>query len=184
VKKPVTVKSRPVTTPTNEQINSGKPLWLRPGSAKISVPSIAGLCSYAVAAAGAGDIEVGTALLNDFVDAIRRSGRAGLVEELLVGTAVIAHMTGDQPSGARLLTWVRSRTSDRGLALPTPAGYALYRHYVPRVRAALTRDEARRYVEEGRAMSENDALECARRVLAPDDPVPAPHEATSPHRSD
>jgi hypothetical protein len=120
----------------------------------------------AAAIAGSGDIEGGKAILREVFDVIRRSGGPGGLEDMVVSTAAIAHMAaGDDPNASRLLAWVRSRTFEAGRILPTPSGYALYQHYVAVVRDALPREEAHRYIAEGRSWSEDEAVERALELL-------------------
>ncbi|MCI0347464.1 MAG: hypothetical protein L0221_18815, partial [Chloroflexi bacterium] len=57
---------------------------------------------------------------------------------------------------ARLL----AASAAEGIIL-NPSAYVLYRHWLPKVRAELPPDAARRLRDEGRAMSLDDALEYA-----------------------
>jgi predicted ATPase len=126
----------------------------------------AGVGAPSAALAGGGDVEEARSILLEFLDVSRRSGRPGALEELLVGAAAVLHLSSNHPSASRLLAWVRARTFDVGRILPTPSGYALYKYYVPLVRAALDPADARAYLKEGRAMSEDEAVALAREALS------------------
>jgi predicted ATPase/class 3 adenylate cyclase len=121
------------------------------------------LPSLAVALAGAGDLAgARDLLLGELARFERTGGMSGDLEAIVVGFAALAFLSGDPARASRLLGWVRSRTFDAGLVLPSPPGYALYDHYVGLVRQTLDRDEARRCLAEGRAMSQDLAIALAR----------------------
>ena len=123
------------------------------------------LSAAAAALAGAGKTERAKKLLLEYLDEIRRSNTPGLLEELMVGVAVVAALAGHHGQASRLLWWVRSRTLDRFIPLRTPVNYVTYRYYVKLIRAALGHEDAARAREEGRAMSESDAYALAMEVL-------------------
>ena len=60
----------------------------------------------------------------------------------------------------RLLGAARYLGGAKDLPIPfrTPASWSMYRHYLPRVRAALGPDEGRRARDEGRAMTLDTAF--------------------------
>jgi predicted ATPase/class 3 adenylate cyclase len=109
--------------------------------------------------AGAGDVEGGRQMLAERLERARASPFG--LELMIVGFAVVAFLEDDLPRASRLLAWVRARTFDRGLIIPDPGGFSFYEHYVGLLRAALPREDARRYRDEGRTMSEDEAVACA-----------------------
>ena len=60
----------------------------------------------------------------------------------MTGAAAVIMQIGDVDTGARLLSWVRSVTLDRGLPNRSPASYVVYRRYVALARETLTPDAA------------------------------------------
>ncbi len=74
--------------------------------------------------------------------------------------AVVEQLRGRPERAGRLLAAARHLGGAADLPIPfrTPASWALYRHYLPIVRAALGPDEARRAREGGRAMTLDAAL--------------------------
>ena len=126
---------------------------------------IFGMSAAAAAFAGVGETNRAKTTLRESFDSLRRSGRPDVIEDVAVGAAAIAYATGDYPSASRLLAWVRSRTFDLGRLFNTPIELALYQHYVRLVRAALDRADARRYLAEGRAMSEDEGIGLVLEIL-------------------
>ena len=83
-----------------------------------------------------------TERLLDSYDAVRQSPFDGSIEEWLTGAAAVIMQMGDVDTGARLLSWVRSVTLDRGLPTRSPASYLVYRRYVALAHDTLTPDAA------------------------------------------
>ncbi len=105
---------------------------------------------------------VGTvAMLKDAVRDIGRSHMPRALEEWVSGTAGVLALAGDHQRAGRLLSWVRHRTIDRGLPSSNPATYVVDRYNVRLVREALGHEEALRCREEGRALSDDEAVELA-----------------------
>ena len=119
----------------------------------------------AIALAGAGQFDEARTLFITMLERARRGGRPGAIEVVVAACGGFAVLRGDASKGARLLSWVRSRTIDKGQVIGGPAPYALYRHHVRLARAALDPDDARRLREEGAALSEDEACELALEVL-------------------
>ncbi len=113
-----------------------------------------------VAIAGAGQPARALDLLAEQLEIFGRgeSRSAWAVEQLIAGYAGIAYVSGDHQRSSRLFAWVRARTIDAGRNIPSGHTYAIYKHYVALLREALDRDTARRCRDEGRAMSEEDAI--------------------------
>ena len=86
------------------------------------------------------------------------SGFPGGLETLAVGFAAVAFLNADLERASKLLSWVRARTFTVGRVIPSPSAYALYRHYVGLVRAGLDPRVAHRCRDEGRRLSESEAL--------------------------
>jgi predicted ATPase len=120
-----------------------------------------------VAMAGAGQPVRALELLAEQLDLLERDVQPMVLEQLMVGYAAIAYLLGDYPRCSRLFAWVRARTFDRGRDIPSVATSAVYRHYVALVRRTLDRDAARQYREDGQAMSERDAIACAKSGPSP-----------------
>jgi tetratricopeptide (TPR) repeat protein len=113
-----------------------------------------------VVMAGAGQSARALDLLAEQLDLHGPGEQLAVVEHLMVGYAAVAYLSGDYPRCCRLFAWVRARTFDVGRDL-IPVTFAIYRHYVALVAQTLDRDATRRYEEEGRAMSEDEAIACA-----------------------
>jgi predicted ATPase/class 3 adenylate cyclase len=129
--------------------------WLPAGGAGAAIAAIG----------GAGDLERARELLADRLDVARRfRSRLRAIEHLMVGGAALAYIAGDHARCSRLLAWVRSRTFDAGQIIFSAPAFALYRHYTALVRESIDRDDARRYRQEGRTMSEDEAIACALEV--------------------
>jgi hypothetical protein len=77
-----------------------------------------------------------------------------MFDQTLAGLAVSRHLLGETEAAldAAIGTEIPFRT---------PGSVSLYRHYLPLVRAALGRDEARRARDEGQSMSLDAALSYA-----------------------
>jgi len=108
-------------------------------------------------------------LLRDHIEGVRRIG-IPLAENHALGlVAVVEHLRGRPDRAGRLLAASRTLGGARGKEIPfrTPASVSLYRHYLPLVRAALGRDEARRARDGGQSMSLDEALSYAAAGLGP-----------------
>jgi hypothetical protein len=121
----------------------------------------AGEVGAIAALGGAGEMDRARDLLADRCDAVRYANTFGALEQLLVGGAALAFLAADYARCSRLLAWVRSRTFDAGGIIFSASGFALYRHYTALVRESVDKDDARRYRQEGRTMSEDEAIACA-----------------------
>jgi predicted ATPase/class 3 adenylate cyclase len=115
----------------------------------------------AVAIAGSGDLPGAWALLRRHEGELIRPVHEASVVQMTIGIACVAQLAGDNSNAARLLAWVRSRTLDMGAVIPSAQLYALYSHYVRRLRQNLGAEEAHRLRNEGRAMSDREAVSCA-----------------------
>lgn len=103
-------------------------------------------------------------------EAIRIAEAGGVYLELnecLLYTAAIAYETGDAPTASRLLAAAVSIGDAASASIPlrTPASYALYLHYLPRIRDALDPEESRRRREEGEGMTRDEASAAALEVV-------------------
>lgn len=100
--------------------------------------------------AGATLDDLGEHRLKDLADAQRLFG-------------VVEQLRGRPERAGRLLAAARHLGGAADLAIPfrSPASWALYRHYLPIVRAALGPQNARRARNEGRAMTLDEALRYA-----------------------
>jgi predicted ATPase/class 3 adenylate cyclase len=105
---------------------------------------------------------IACAVLRDAARDVRRLGLGIPMAEnhLLSIVAVVEHLRGRPERAGRLLAAARYLGGAADLPIPfrSPASWALYRHYLPRVRAALGPDESRRARDEGRAMTLDEAL--------------------------
>jgi len=105
--------------------------------------------------------QVACQVLRDAARDIRRLGFPLAENHLLGMIAVVEQLRGHPDRAGRLLAASRHLGGAVDLPIPfrTPAHWALYRHYLPLVRAALgPAEESRRAREEGRAMTLDDAL--------------------------
>jgi predicted ATPase/DNA-binding winged helix-turn-helix (wHTH) protein len=100
--------------------------------------------------------------------AMRRNGVDLAPNQFLGVAAIVEHLRGEPRRAARLMAAARSAGgADRDImGFRTPASMSLYRHYMPRVRAALDPQLARALREEGRAMSLDDAFADAQAGIA------------------
>jgi tetratricopeptide (TPR) repeat protein len=115
-----------------------------------------------VALGGAGELERAAQLLTKRFGAVRQYGNwFGVLEQFAVAGAALAFLGADHARCSRLLAWVRSRTFDAGQILFSATAFALYRHYTALLRQVVDKEDARRYRQEGRAMSEDEAMACA-----------------------
>jgi len=107
-----------------------------------------------------GQMEIAYQALRDAARDVYRSGIPLTENHLLSMIAVVEQLRGHPDRAGRLLAASRHLGGAVNLPIPfrTPAHWALYRHYLPRVRAALGPDEARRARDEGRAMTLDVAL--------------------------
>jgi hypothetical protein len=112
------------------------------------------------ALAAGGKAEIAAEVLREATQTVRRLGTPLAENHLLSMFAYVEHLRGRPLRASRLLGATRHLGGAAGLQIPfrTPASWALYRHYLPLVRAALEPDEARRARDEGRAMSLDEAL--------------------------
>jgi predicted ATPase len=115
----------------------------------------------AVALAGAGEFSEARRLLVRHVETVRRSASLGSLEEMILGFAVIAHLSGDPERASILLGWIGSRTLEIGRYMPSGTGPPLYVHYIKVVREALDGGRARECRSFGRALSEDEAISMA-----------------------
>ena len=99
---------------------------------------------------------------------VRKLGLLLPENHLLGVVAVVEQLRGNPHRAGRLLAASRhlGGATDRSIPFRTPAHWAFYRHYQPRVRAALGPEEARRAREEGQAMTLDEALAYAMEGLA------------------
>jgi tetratricopeptide (TPR) repeat protein len=102
--------------------------------------------------------------LHSLVADVRHAAIPLANSEWFVGFAAIGVEEGDMPRAARLLAAARALGSHAIVQFRSPDSYAVYRHYVRIVRAALTAEDAHRYRDEGRAMSTDEALAYALEV--------------------
>jgi predicted ATPase/class 3 adenylate cyclase len=111
--------------------------------------------------------EIAREMLREQIERVRRPG-IPLAENHALGlAAVVEHLRGRSDRAGRLFAASRSLGGARGKEIPfrTPGSVTLYRHYLPRVREALGRDEARRARDEGQTMNRDAAFEYAREGL-------------------
>jgi hypothetical protein len=107
--------------------------------------------------------EVACEVLRDQIERVRRPG-IPLAENHALGlAAVVEHLRGRSDRAGRLFAASRSLGGARGMEIPfrTPGSVTLYRHYLPLVREALGRDEARLARDEGQAMIRDVAFDYA-----------------------
>jgi len=123
--------------------------WLRTCTVEVTPALVVG-----------GQEEVACQVLRDAARDIRRLGFPLAENHLLGMMAVVEHLRGRPERAGRLLAASRHIGGAANLPIPfrTPAHWALYRHYLPIVRAALGPEESRRAREEGRAMTLDSAL--------------------------
>ena len=107
-------------------------------------------------------------LLRQAERSVRKLGLLLPENHLLGVVAVVEQLRGNPHRAGRLLAASRhlGGATDRSIPFRTPAHWAFYRHYQPRVRAALGPEEARRAREEGQAMTLDEALAYAMEGLA------------------
>ena len=88
---------------------------------------------------------------------MRRNGVDLAPNQFLEAAAIIEHLRGEPVRSARLMGAARSiGSADREvMAFRTPASMALYRRYLPLVRASLLPEAAR---DAGRALSMDEAF--------------------------
>ena len=100
----------------------------------------------------------GVDTLLDVLDDVTRSPLEGAIDEWLTGAAAVLIRRGHVEDGARLLSWVRSVTLDRGIPSRHPASFLLYRHYVSIARGVLPAADARRVRSEGSSLDQDRAI--------------------------
>ncbi|HEV2362818.1 MAG TPA: winged helix-turn-helix domain-containing protein [Caulobacteraceae bacterium] len=107
--------------------------------------------------------EVAAEVLSRGVAAMRRNGVDLAPNQLLEAAAIIEYLRGEPERSARLMGAARSAggADQEVMAFRTPASMALYRHYLPFIRAALTPEAARAARDEGRAMTTDEAFDDA-----------------------
>jgi hypothetical protein len=94
---------------------------------------------------------------------MRRNGVDLAPNQLLGAAAIIEHLRGEPVRSARLMGAARSAggADQELMAFRTPASMALYRRYLPLVRASLTPEAARHARDAGRAMTMDEAFDDA-----------------------
>jgi predicted ATPase/class 3 adenylate cyclase len=103
-----------------------------------------------------GDVVEARKIFLDAVTFMRRYVPDLVLRGALVCAGIIAGLEGDFERAARLL----AASMREGMML-SPVGFALYRHWLPRVRVELDPERARQLRDEGRAMSLDEALDYA-----------------------
>jgi predicted ATPase len=118
----------------------------------------------ALALAGAGDIDGARSEVSAMLDLVALPAFSGRRNSLLCVCAAVEAQAGEWSRASRLLAASVFADVDPGRAFlfQSPFTYAVYQHYRPLVRAALTADDAHRYREEGRQMSLDEAIAYAR----------------------
>jgi hypothetical protein len=124
--------------------------WWRPGL---------GANSLGLALAGSGDFD-GAA--RHLASSIRNAVDWGIgiwLNEALLFTGAVAFLAGDAERASRLMAAGRHLGGAPQMATPFRSGhsYALYLHFIPKVRGALGAGPAHRTRAEGRAMSVEEA---------------------------
>jgi hypothetical protein len=114
-----------------------------------------------VPAIAAADRTAAVDVLTSSLSEVRRAHLPRGVEDWVGGAAGVLAFAGDHSRAGRLLSWVRSRTIDRGVPPLSAASFVVNRYSVRLVREALGREESLRCREEGRALSEDDAVAMA-----------------------
>ena len=104
------------------------------------------------------------------LDLIALPAFRGRRNSLLGVCAAVEAKAGEWSRASRLLAASVFADVDAGRAFlfQSPFTYALYQHYRPLVRAALSAEDARRYRDEGRRMSLDDAVAYAREGIGSD----------------
>jgi predicted ATPase/class 3 adenylate cyclase len=137
----------------------------------VPIPSYEGVfyrVELAPALAAGGHADFARELLRDEIARVRRVG-VPLAENHVLGVVgVVEYLRGDFYRAARLMAASRRLGGARGSEIPfrTPGSVSLYRHYMPRVREELGREQARRAREAGQAMTVGAALTYALEGLA------------------
>jgi hypothetical protein len=116
--------------------------------------------ALSLALAGVGEMAEAKTLLTRTVREALDWGIALWLNEVLVFCAAIAYLDGDAGRASRLFAAGRELGGARSLVAPfrTQMSYALYLHYLPRVREVLGAEEARKARDEGRAMTADRAV--------------------------
>lgn len=114
----------------------------------------------APALAAGGEDRIGLEVLAGAVPLALRVGTPLAENHLLSMFAYVEYLLGRPERAGRLLGAARYLGGAADLPIPfrTPASWSLYRHYLPRVRAALGPHESRRARDEGRAMTLDTAF--------------------------
>jgi predicted ATPase/class 3 adenylate cyclase len=118
-----------------------------------------GANSLGLALAGVGDAEGANAQLAGSIRNALNWGVSLWLNEALIFSGAVAAVLGDPVRAARLLAAGRHIGGAPDMPTPFRTGhsYALYLHYVPRIREALNRTEARKARLAGRHMTIEDA---------------------------
>jgi predicted ATPase/class 3 adenylate cyclase len=124
--------------------------WWRPGL---------GSNSLGLALAGIGDLPHAARQLSTSIENALAWGVGLWLNEALVFCGAVAFLAGDAERASRLLAAGRHLGDAPQMATPFRSGhsYALYLHYIPRIRGALEPGRAHRTRAEGRAMSIEEA---------------------------
>jgi predicted ATPase/class 3 adenylate cyclase len=107
-----------------------------------------------------GQHQVASDVLREQIGRVRRAG-IPLAENHVLGIAAVReHLLGRPDRAGRLLSASRTIGGAKATEIPfrTPASVSLYRHYLPAIRAALGKEQARRARDEGASMSLDTAL--------------------------
>lgn len=109
----------------------------------------------AVALASLDDLEQARETLSETIAWVRESAWTHplAAEDCLAGCAVLAHIEGDPERASRLMAALP------GMATSVPWPYLLLRHHRDRLRDQLDRTTRRRCVEDGRAITVDDAID-------------------------
>jgi predicted ATPase/class 3 adenylate cyclase len=111
-------------------------------------------CALALELATAGDFQAAAAQLSHGGEPLDRCG-LHRITEFLIAAAAVAHLSGDTRRAAR---WLGTAAASSGI-FSTPAGFALYRSWTPRVREALEHDTAIVLRDQGRASTATTAAQ-------------------------
>jgi DNA-binding CsgD family transcriptional regulator/tetratricopeptide (TPR) repeat protein len=140
------------------------------------------LVNLGLAALGQGNLERAAASLDKAVAMSREAGRKPTTINALEGMASLAAASGDAPRAAHLWGAAEAERESTGIALP-PGDRALHEPYLVSAHSRLGKDAWEEELDEGRAMSLEEAAEYAlskeERDL-PTAPVPEEQPAREP----